>query len=228
MPGSKKCPDGCTCKKHYVSEEKRKLLSLSRNGITMKKCEPGCTCGHHTRTQYKSCEEGCTCGRHKPQTEEQRKKNSEANRGRKRSAETQGKIRATMIRKYGGPLAPGTLEALHEGLKRSRDAGLISAPNLIDGRTSHPQYHRWHNMIARCTRPNHPEWENYGERGITVCEEWMENPFSFYEFLEEMGPCPPGYSMDRIDNNGNYEPGNIRWASSSEQNANRRTYSQKE
>jgi hypothetical protein len=64
-------------------------------------------------------------------------------------------------------------------------------------------------------------YPNYGARGITVCEEWHD-PFAFYAYLDTLGPCPEGYSIDRIDNDGDYEPGNIRWASSAEQRANSR------
>lgn len=66
-------------------------------------------------------------------------------------------------------------------------------------------------------------YPSYGGRGITVCAEW-QTPANFYAYLDELGPCPPNYSLDRIDNNGNYEPGNIRWASQSEQNSNRNPY----
>lgn len=92
--------------------------------------------------------------------------------------------------------------------------------NYLDGRSLHPEYGRWSNMIARCTKPHHPEWKNYGGRGIIVCNEWLLDPFIFYEALADLGSRPEGYSLDRIDNNGNYEPGNIRWASRSEQRSN--------
>jgi hypothetical protein len=97
-------------------------------------------------------------------------------------------------------------------------------PNYVDGRSRHPQYNRWYNMMARCFKPGHPMYRYYGARGITVCEEW-QIPANFYRYLEEeLGPCPPGHSIDRIDTNEDYEPGNVRWASSSQQNANRNPY----
>jgi len=78
----------------------------------------------------------------------------------------------------------------------------------------------WRRMIDRCTNPKHPYFHNYGGKGITVCERWRE---SFLNFLEDMGRRPEGRTIDRYPNGeGNYEPGNCRWATKNEQAQNRK------
>lgn len=79
---------------------------------------------------------------------------------------------------------------------------------------------RWRNMIRRCTDPRDNSFHRYGARGISVCKEWRD---SFAAFTAYMGPAPsPRHSIDRIDTNGNYEPGNVRWATDRQQQRNRR------
>lgn len=77
----------------------------------------------------------------------------------------------------------------------------------------------WSLMVQRCTNPRNPAWPNYGGRGIRVCVEWMQ----FASFIRDMGPPPEGLTLERINNERGYEPGNCRWATRTEQARNKRT-----
>lgn len=88
-----------------------------------------------------------------------------------------------------------------------------------------PEYQTWRAMIARCHHPKTASYPNYGGRGIRVCDEWRKRDGSgFAAFIEHLGPRPDGAdSIDRIDVNGHYEPGNVRWSTWKEQARNKRT-----
>jgi hypothetical protein len=110
---------------------------------------------------------------------------------------------------------------LRRGTTRSCGCRRALAPldRITHGMSREPEYRSWRAMHQRCSEPRRINWAYYGGRGIRVCSRWA----SFRTFLEDVGRKPsPAHSLDRIDNAGHYEPGNVRWATPSEQARNRR------
>lgn len=109
-------------------------------------------------------------------------------------------------------------------LRRGRTRGCsrcrrMTHGHAADGQTT-PEYNTWAHMVRRCTDQTSKDWRNYGGRGIKVWYVWRH---SFASFLASVGPRPSAaHSIDRIDNNGDYKPGNVRWATRTMQNRNQR------
>ena len=121
--------------------------------------------------------------------------------------------------------AKGPSEALKaQSAARFRSAehrAVVSAASRTHGLSKHPLYHAWRIMRRRCENPTVKDYPRYGGRGIAVCAEWRDVT-AFITWIEaNIGPRPASRTLDRIDNDGHYEPGNVRWATAKEQSANR-------
>lgn len=125
----------------------------------------------------------------------------------------------------GGCYKPVVARGLCSGhLHKLQRYGRADIPNkrINDGRTSHPLYYTWKGMRQRCENPHFKQYADYGGRGIVVCERWTMPVEGFWNFVNDMGERPDGYTLDRIDPDMGYCPENCKWADRLTQNNNTR------
>lgn len=243
---AKKCADGCSCGKHG-----RKKRPPCPSGCTCKRhaskggepCAPGCVCKKHDKGPRPKCPEGCTCRRHQKvgticepgctcarhtAGPKRAAKISAALKGRPLSETHKAALIcpedctcAKHTLRNSGQFQPGSkgFNRPHSEETKRRLAQYTGerASSYRHGWAGTPTYATWSSMHSRCTDPRNASYKRYGERGITVCERWND----FEAFLEDMGERPAGMTLDRINGDGNYEPGNCRWATKAKQESNK-------
>lgn len=127
-----------------------------------------------------------------------------------------------VIRLWIGRVRTGQTQSC--GCLRSEKTIERNIENAIHGYTGHPLMNTWNGIKLRCLNPKAINYERYGGRGIKIYQPWLDDdPVAFCDWIDQnLGPRPANHTLDRIDNDGNYEPGNLRWATRLQQNRNRR------
>lgn len=192
----------------------------------MAKCVPGCQCKRHAKVG-KSCADDCTCARHTAGPK-RAQKISAAKKGRPLSQAHREALKcvpgcecAKHSLKNAGQFTPGSKgfarPHTEETKRKLAQYTGEQASSYKHGMSQTPTYSTWSSMHSRCTDPGNASYARYGGRGIRVCERWAD----FATFYSDMGDRPDGMTLDRIDNDGNYEPSNCRWATKAEQESNK-------